>query len=98
MFFLRVVINLVIDLVGIGICCVVLLSLLFNFGIIRLIVFVVLVELGMMFVVFVWVWWRLLLWCGLLRIIWLLVYVWIVVIKFCLILKLFCKVLVIGVR
>lgn len=50
-FFLRIDISLVIEFVFIGMCCVWFFSLLFSFGIIRLMVFVVFVVWGMIFFV-----------------------------------------------
>lgn len=72
-FLFNIVINLVNELVVIGICWAVLFNLLFNFGIIKLIVLAVLVELGMMFAAAVCVWWKLFLGCGLFNVIWLFV-------------------------
>lgn len=78
-------------------CWVWFFSLLFRVGIIRLMVFVVLVVCGIMFFVVVLEVCRFFL-CGLFISDWVLVQVWMVVMVFMVMLKVFCRILVIGVR
>lgn len=64
-------VRLMIDIFGVGMWIVILFSLLFSFGRIRLIVLVVLVEVGIIDRVVVWVWYRFL--CMVFSVGWLLV-------------------------
>lgn len=93
-FFFKLIIKLMSDIFFVGICNVMLCNLFFNFGNIFFKVFVVLVEVGIMFLLYECVCFKFL--CGLLIFFWLFVIVWIVVIKLLIILNWLFKIFVIG--
>lgn len=95
--FLVLKVKLIIDIFGVGIWNVILVSFFFKCGKIRVIVFVVLVVVGIIFWVVLCLFLKFFL-LGLFIVGWVVVIVWIVVIRFLVKLKLLLIILVIGVK